>query len=63
MLRISHCLHNRLKDGGKVLRLTHPSHFTPHNHYYFYVSSARGSGVAILAIPYLTTLKFVAIIL
>jgi hypothetical protein len=35
MLRILHCLDNRLIDGGKVVSLTHPPHFTPQKHYYF----------------------------
>jgi hypothetical protein len=38
MLRIPHCLDNRLTDGGKVVGPTHPPHFTPHKHYYFNVS-------------------------
>jgi hypothetical protein len=38
MLRIPHCLDNRLIDGGKVVSLTHPPHFTPQKPYYFYVS-------------------------
>jgi hypothetical protein len=37
MLRIPHCLDNRLIDGGKVVSPTHPPHFTPQKHYYFYV--------------------------
>jgi hypothetical protein len=28
MLRIPHCLDNRLTDGGKVVSPTHPPHFT-----------------------------------
>jgi hypothetical protein len=35
MLRIPHCLDNRLIDGRKVVSLTHPPHFTPQKHYYF----------------------------
>jgi hypothetical protein len=35
MLRIPHCLDNRLIDGGKVISLTHPPHFTLQKHYYF----------------------------
>jgi hypothetical protein len=35
MLRIPHCLDNRLIDGGKVVSLMHPPHFTPQKHYYF----------------------------
>jgi hypothetical protein len=35
MLRIPHCLGNRLTDGGKYVSLTHPPHFTPQKHYYF----------------------------
>jgi hypothetical protein len=38
MLRIPHCLDNRLTDGGKVVSPTHSPHFTPLKHYYFYVS-------------------------
>jgi hypothetical protein len=34
MLRIPHCLDNRLIDGGKVVSLTHTPHFTPQKHYY-----------------------------
>jgi hypothetical protein len=37
MLMIPHCLDNRLTDGGKVVNPTHPPHFTPQKHYYFYV--------------------------
>jgi hypothetical protein len=35
MLRISHCLDNRLIDGCKFVSLTHPPLFTPQKHYYF----------------------------
>jgi hypothetical protein len=38
MLRIPHCLDNRLTDGGKVVSPTHQPHFTPQKHYYFNVS-------------------------
>jgi hypothetical protein len=38
MLRIPHCLDNRLTDGGKDVSPTHLPHFTPQKHYYFYVS-------------------------
>jgi hypothetical protein len=38
MLRIPHFLDNQLTDGGKVVSPTHRPHFTPQNHYYFYVS-------------------------
>jgi hypothetical protein len=38
MLRIPHCLENRLTDGGKVVSPTHQPHFIPQKHYYFYVS-------------------------
>jgi hypothetical protein len=38
MLRIPHCLDNRLTDGGKVVSLTHRPHSTAQIHYYFYVS-------------------------
>jgi hypothetical protein len=36
MLRIPYCLDNRLIDGGKVISLTHPPHFT-HKKYYYYL--------------------------
>jgi hypothetical protein len=39
MLRIPHCLDNRLIDGDKVVSPTHPMHSTPQKHYYFYVSA------------------------
>jgi hypothetical protein len=32
---------HRLTDGGKVVILTHPPHFTPQKHYYFYVSGTH----------------------
>jgi hypothetical protein len=41
MLRIPHCLDSRLVDGGNVVSLTHPPHFTPQKHYYFNVSGAH----------------------
>jgi hypothetical protein len=41
MLRISHCLDNRLTDGGKVVSPMHPPHITPQKHYYFYVSGTH----------------------
>jgi hypothetical protein len=41
MLRIPHCLDNRLTDGGKVVNPTHRPHFTPQKHYYFYASGTR----------------------
>jgi hypothetical protein len=41
MLRIPLCLDNRLTDGGKVVSPTHPPHFTPQKHYYFYVSGTH----------------------
>jgi hypothetical protein len=37
MLRIPHCLGIRLRDGGKVVSLTHQPRFTPQKHY-FHVS-------------------------
>jgi hypothetical protein len=37
MLKIPHCLDNRLTDGGKVVSPTHPPHFTPQKNYYFNV--------------------------
>jgi hypothetical protein len=39
MLRIPHCLDNRLTDVCKVFSHTHRPHFTPQKHYYFYVSA------------------------
>jgi hypothetical protein len=41
MLRISHCLDNRLTDFGEVVSATHPPHFTPQKHYYFSVSGTH----------------------
>jgi hypothetical protein len=35
MLRIPHCIHNWLTDGGKVVSPTHQPHFTPQKHYYY----------------------------
>jgi hypothetical protein len=43
MLRIPHCLDNRLTDGGKVVSPRHPPHFTPQKHDYFYVSGIHFS--------------------
>jgi hypothetical protein len=34
MLRIPHCLDNRLTDSGKVVSPTHRQHFTPQKHYF-----------------------------
>jgi hypothetical protein len=34
MLRIPHCLDNRLTDVGKVVNPTHPPHSTPQKHYF-----------------------------
>jgi hypothetical protein len=34
MLRILHCLDNRLTDGGKVVSLTHRQRSTPRKHYF-----------------------------
>jgi hypothetical protein len=36
MLRVPHCLDNRLTDGGKVVSPTHQPHLTPQKHYYFF---------------------------
>jgi hypothetical protein len=33
-LRIPHCLHSRLTDGGKVVSLTHRPRSTPQKHYF-----------------------------
>jgi hypothetical protein len=41
MLRIPHCLDNRLIDGGKAVSPTHPPHFTPLKHFYFSVSGTH----------------------
>jgi hypothetical protein len=41
MLRIPHCLDNRLRDGGQVASPIHQPHFTPQKHYYFYVSGTH----------------------
>jgi hypothetical protein len=41
MLRIPHRLDIRLTDGSKVVSTTHPPHFTPQKHYYFYVSGTH----------------------
>jgi hypothetical protein len=41
MLRIPHCLDNRLTDGGKVVSPTHPPHLTPQKHSYFYLSGTH----------------------
>jgi hypothetical protein len=34
MLWIPHCLDSRLTDGGKVVSLTNPPHFTPQKYYF-----------------------------
>jgi hypothetical protein len=34
MLRISHCLDNRLTDGGKAISLKHRQRSTPQRHYF-----------------------------
>jgi hypothetical protein len=34
MLRIPHCLDNRLTDGGKAVSPTHRMHFTRQKHYF-----------------------------
>jgi hypothetical protein len=41
MLRIPHCLDNLLTDRSKVVSPTHPLHFIPQKHYYFYVSGTH----------------------
>jgi hypothetical protein len=51
MLRIPHCLDNRLSDGGKAVSPTHRPHFTPHKHYYFYVSSINFNFIWIWVSP------------
>jgi hypothetical protein len=47
MLRIPHCLDNRLTDGGKFVSPTHPLHFTPQKHYYCYVSGTHFTSAAL----------------
>jgi hypothetical protein len=42
MLRIPHCLDNRLIDGGKVVSLMHRPHFISQKHYFFIVSGTQG---------------------
>jgi hypothetical protein len=34
MLRIPHCLDDRLTDGGKVISPTHQPRSTPHKHHF-----------------------------
>jgi hypothetical protein len=34
MLRVPHCVDNRLTDDGKVVISTHPPQFTPQKHYF-----------------------------
>jgi hypothetical protein len=41
MLRIPHCLDNRLTDGGKVVSPTQQPQFTPQKHYYFNASGTH----------------------
>jgi hypothetical protein len=41
MLRIPHCLDNRLTDGVKVVNPTQLPRFTPQQHYYFSVSGTH----------------------
>jgi hypothetical protein len=41
MLRIPHCIDNRLTDGDKIVIPTHRPHFTPQKHYYFSVSGTH----------------------
>jgi hypothetical protein len=41
MLRIPHCLDNRLIDGGKVVSPTNQPRCTPQKHYYFNVSGTH----------------------
>jgi hypothetical protein len=49
MLRVPHCLDNRLTDSGKVVSPTHPPHFTPQKDYNFYVSSELHASAALHA--------------
>jgi hypothetical protein len=39
VLRIPHCLDNRLIDGGKAVSPKHRPHFTPQKHNFFNVAS------------------------
>jgi hypothetical protein len=41
MLRHPHCLDNPLTDGGKIVSPTHPPHFIPQKHYYFYFAGTH----------------------
>jgi hypothetical protein len=41
MLKIPHCLDNRLRDCAKVVNPTHQQNFTPNKHYYFCVSGTH----------------------
>jgi hypothetical protein len=41
MLKIPHCLDNRLTYGGKAVSPTHWPHFTPQKHYYFSISGTH----------------------
>jgi hypothetical protein len=42
MLKIPHCLYNRLKDGGKVVSLTLCQRSAPQKHYFFLNSESKG---------------------
>jgi hypothetical protein len=45
MLRIPHCLDNRLTDGGKVVSPTHRPRSTPHKHYFSALILLQGERV------------------
>jgi hypothetical protein len=42
MLRITHCLHNRLTDFGELLSLTHRPRSTPQKHFCYRLSTLQG---------------------
>jgi hypothetical protein len=44
MLRIAHCLDNRLTDGGKVVSLTHQPRSTLQKHYFSALVRLEGLG-------------------
>jgi hypothetical protein len=60
MLKIPHCLDNRLTDGGKVVSPTHQPHFTPQKHDYFYVSG-REKGASFLCHPDIQNIWYICI--
>jgi hypothetical protein len=62
MLRVAHCLDNRLIDGGKVVSPTHRPHFTPQKHYFFVSGTHdpynRPWGYEMSRIPYSVDIRF-----